>query len=207
MCFSATASFTAAGILGVIGAATLSKAKPHYHMLAAIPLLFATQQLFEGFLWLSFSQPLFTPFAQIFIYGFLWFAFAVWPLWIPLSVIFTQTTPTKRSLLFGSLFAGVIATLALVFFVLKSGATASIMNHHIFYHVNIPEQLWIPVSLLYLAATIAPFFIASIKSAKIFGTLLAISYTVSIYFYYDTMTSVWCFFAALLSIILFTMVG
>ena len=49
MCFSATASFSAASITGVIGVATLRQVKhPRELLLAAMPLLFAVQQAIEG---------------------------------------------------------------------------------------------------------------------------------------------------------------
>ena len=54
MCFSATASFSAASITAVIGIATLRQVKhPRELLLAAMPLLFAVQQAIEGALWVS----------------------------------------------------------------------------------------------------------------------------------------------------------
>ena len=61
MCFSATASFSAATVIGGIGAVTIWKtARPGYVRVlpfAAIPLLFAAQQVTEGFLWLEIVKP------------------------------------------------------------------------------------------------------------------------------------------------------
>jgi len=49
MCFSATASFSAGAILLGLGTLTLKSARrPRELVLAAIPLLFAIQQLIEG---------------------------------------------------------------------------------------------------------------------------------------------------------------
>jgi hypothetical protein len=56
MCFSATASFSAASITAVIGVATLWQVKHRRELLlAAIPLIFAFQQAIEGALWLHLS--------------------------------------------------------------------------------------------------------------------------------------------------------
>ena len=58
MCFSATASFGASAVLGVIGVAAVAKAKTKpQRLFASIPLVFAVQQLSEGFLWLSQNIP------------------------------------------------------------------------------------------------------------------------------------------------------
>ena len=55
MCFSATASFSAGAVLLGIGKLTVQSAHRRREMpLAAIPLLFAIQQLSEGVIWLTF---------------------------------------------------------------------------------------------------------------------------------------------------------
>ena len=57
MCFSATASFSAGAVLLGIGALTVKSSHRRREMpLAAIPLLFAIQQLTEGVIWLTFRH-------------------------------------------------------------------------------------------------------------------------------------------------------
>lgn len=60
MCFSATASFSAGALLLGIGALTLKSALATRQRralpFAAIPTLFAMQQLIEGVIWLTFAQ-------------------------------------------------------------------------------------------------------------------------------------------------------
>ena len=52
MCFSATASFSAGGVLLGLGMLTLKLAsRPRELPFAAIPRLFAIQQLNEGVIW------------------------------------------------------------------------------------------------------------------------------------------------------------
>ena len=62
MCFSASASFSAAALLLGIGALTLRSAlatrQPRALLFAAIPILFAIQQLIEGVIWLTFTDEL-----------------------------------------------------------------------------------------------------------------------------------------------------
>jgi hypothetical protein len=85
MCFSATASFSAAGILALAGAVTLSKARDvRERPLAAVPLVFALQQGIEGLLWRTVpaghqaGRTLATSFAIL--------AMVFWPVFIPLAV-------------------------------------------------------------------------------------------------------------------------
>ena len=86
MCFSAGASYSAAAMLGLGGIFILSQIKDKKQALfAAIPCIFAIQQLFEGFLWTSIGYNLSPVLQAIGMYGFLFFAIPFWPTWIPLS--------------------------------------------------------------------------------------------------------------------------
>lgn len=87
MCFSATASFLTAAALLPIGLETLRLARqrsPRLLPLAATPLLFAAQQAVEGWLWLG--QRGMAPVAVVMpaAITYLGFAFALWPVWLPL---------------------------------------------------------------------------------------------------------------------------
>ena len=53
MCFSATASFSAAAVCGAIGVLTVRRASRPDLMLALIPVIFALHQAFEGVVWLT----------------------------------------------------------------------------------------------------------------------------------------------------------
>ena len=54
MCFSATASFTAAVTLSALGAATLTQIRSRRELLlGSVPLLFSIQQFSEGLVWLT----------------------------------------------------------------------------------------------------------------------------------------------------------
>ena len=98
MCFSATASFSAAGMLAVAGAVTLSKAHdPKEWPLASVPLLFALQQGIEGMLWRTVpaghlaGRWLATSFAIL--------AMIVWPLFVPLAVGSAEKLEKRRPIL------------------------------------------------------------------------------------------------------------
>ena len=54
MCFSATSSFIASGVIGAIGIATLRHVRePRALLFAAVPMLFAVHQFTEGWVWLG----------------------------------------------------------------------------------------------------------------------------------------------------------
>jgi hypothetical protein len=97
MCFSASASFSAGVILSAIGVASIKKAQsPPHIFFASIPLIFAVQQITEGFVWLSLSNPTFVPLKQIATYNFLFFAQVVWPVWVPFSILKLEPKNRRR---------------------------------------------------------------------------------------------------------------
>ncbi|KTD57119.1 hypothetical protein Lsai_1723 [Legionella sainthelensi] len=54
MCFSASASFTAAGVIAAVGICSLLKARTYPLFLFALtPLFFAVQQALEGIVWIT----------------------------------------------------------------------------------------------------------------------------------------------------------
>ena len=107
MCFSATASFTAGVVLLGIGTMALKLAKhPREWALAAIPLLFAIQQLTEGVIWLTFryEAPLLnTVMTQV--YSF--FSHVLWPIYVPMAVLLIEPLGWRRRVLLAYVVAGV----------------------------------------------------------------------------------------------------
>lgn len=213
MCFSVTASFTASLALLVCGAAALKRAyEKKLRMIAAIPLLFAAQQGAEGFVWLSFVYPEFESIRLLSAYIFLGFAMIVWPLWIPIAIARFEDRRTYKRYI-PSFLAGGICALAFILYALLYPISVT-LNHHIVYNVDAYTHFgaWsmyinVTLSLLYVIATIVPFFIARNKILWLLGALGACAYFVSYIAYYKAFTSVWCFFAAIISLIVYWFVG
>lgn len=88
MCFSASASFGAGVILSVIGIASIKKVQsPSQIIFVSIPLIFAVQQIMEGFLWLALTNTHYAPLQKFTTYVFLFFAQVVWPFWVPYVIL------------------------------------------------------------------------------------------------------------------------
>jgi hypothetical protein len=51
----------------------------------------------------------------------------------------------------------------------------------------------------YVIATIAPLFVSSVRRMWVFGFMIAVSYLVASIFFSQYLISVWCFFAAIMS--------
>lgn len=204
MCFSANASFIAGAVLAGVGVASLSQIrKPAHLMFASIPLLFAIQQVCEGFVWLSLSDSNFSGWHTFAKYAFLFFAQIIWPFWIPLSFLRIERVPKRRKIIGYFLYAGIAASIMLTYRLLFSTAVALIDGCHISYQINGTKTLLIVTGILYIGAIVIAPFISSWKSAIALATANVVSLLVTQLFFEVYLVSVWCFFAAAQSVLVF----
>jgi len=199
MCFSAQASFGASAVLGIMGMYALRKAKQKEVFLAVIPLLFGIQQFFEGVVWITYAHPALHLTTTIATYSFCFFAFFFWPVWIPTTVLKMETNSAKNPFLYLLVALGSLISSVLVFSMIKNGISTSVSCSHINYDIFLPEIFEFPGAALYCIATIIPLFISSKKWLPLFGLLTLGSVAITYFFYSTYFTSVWCFFAAILS--------
>lgn len=203
MCFSATASFTASVALAILGLLACKQVK-HRAMLplACSPFMFALQQASEGFLWLSLTNPSWQSLQAITTYIFLFFALAWWPFWVPCVLMMLEPHILQRRILINLLTFGGFFSLYMLFCLGSYGATASLMQGHMYYAVTIPGEMYTFLGFLYLIPAVMPFFVSSIWGMNILGSMFTISYAISYYFYSMCFLSTWCFFTALLSMMI-----
>lgn len=200
MCFSATASFTASAVLGVVGAATLGKTKNRRAwLLSAVPLIFALQQFVEGLLWVSLkSWPIYVlPLTHVFLF----FALFFWPIYAPLMILFLEPSKIRRIIIaFFCVGGAVVGTMFYLDF-LKQPEAVRVVNKCLYY----PNQIFNPELLkyLYMLVTVGAGLISSRPIVKLFCLLVLVGSVVTYFFYAVNFTSVWCFFAAIISVILF----
>jgi len=201
MCFSATGSFALSGVLTLLGAASMARnsSKPH-RMFAAIPLLFAAQQAAEGTVWLTIAGDHHT-LNRVAVSVFLTIALVVWPTWLPFALRRIECSATRRRTLAALLVAGGVVAVCAVLLMVSFPPFARIAGHSISYDYagtgDAPKHLLL--LLAYVVPTVAPFFASSLHMARLLGSVLAASLLVSVLVKRDALTSVWCFFAAVLS--------
>src|ERR1044072_2070766 len=135
MCFSATASFTSGAILAAAGAVTLKTApKISQKFFGAIPLIFALQQITEGFLWLTLKGKIDPDWQQIITLTFIAIAQAFWPFWVPLSIALMEEKPVRKKILYGLTAIGGIIAITITYRLMYFPVYAAIEGHHIAYH-------------------------------------------------------------------------
>lgn len=201
MCFSAGASFGAGAILSVVGVASIRKAEsPSQIPFASIPFIFAVQQITEGFLWLSLTDPAYASLQQDATYNFLFFAQVVWPIWAPFAIM--KLEPKERQRTFEKVLVGIGAFVSvyLAYCLVSYHVEAKVVGYHVTYEQDYPSVLGRYGGLLYVVATVAPPFFSRIKRMWILGATVLISYVITTVLYTDYIVSVWCFFASIISI-------
>jgi hypothetical protein len=162
--------------------------------------MFGVQQVFEGVVWITQVNPEYALYNSIARYGFLFFAFFAWPLWIPFSLGHIETDEKRKKILFGLLSAGAVVSTLLAWGIITLGVTSAITCNHIQYVGIWPTVFQIPLTAWYCLATLGSFFVMKKKMFHIIGLLGVLAVIVTIMSYYQWFTSVWCFFAAILSV-------
>lgn len=201
MCFSASASFGAGVVLTVIGIASIKKAETRSQVVfASIPLIFAIQQITEGFLWLALSNPDFAMLRWPTTYIFLFFAQIVWPFWVPFSILKLEKEPRRKKTERVLMVIGAVVSLYLAYCLISFRVEAKIIGMHISYEQDYPAGLKRYGGILYIIATVTPPFFSSIKRMWTLGAAILISYFLTTIFYTDYIVSVWCFFASIISV-------
>lgn len=199
MCFSATASFTAGAILLGIGASTWRMARqPSDQPLAAVPVLFGLQQLVEGLVWIGLADGG-SPFSGLVTAIYAFFSHVLWPVYVPFATWLVESQRGRRRALGATLVCGVV----LGTFILARLAGDPLVAHATGGHLEyINRDTFGPAVMLpYLAITTGSLALSSRPYIRLFGLLTVGAFLVAYAIYAAWLISVWCFFAAALSAI------
>ncbi len=204
MCFSAEASFAGGAIISAIGVVVVTKVhKPSQILFACIPFFFGLQQYTEGILWLTIPNPGHGDLLKFSTYLFLIMADILWPVLIPLSVLLMEANEKKRKIIRLLLFTGLSVSAYYGYCLITHHVRPEISGFHIQYNSDFPDAMEYISFAVYLIATIPPLFVSSIKRTHFMGWLMLFSCAITAVFFTQFLTSVWCFFAALISAVIF----
>lgn len=206
MCFSATASFVAGSALIPLGGAACLQAwkvDRRYLTLAAFPALFGIQQSIEGHLWRSFDEPSMAV-SHAAAMAFLFFAYLLWLVLTPLAAFFIEDRVWLRRAFWGAAVAGGIFGLSLYLPLVfrPDWLSVELVHNSIQYDTRLIYDGVGSVTILrvvYAAVICLPLLASTARGVRTFGVLIAISVIVTFLFAVYAFTSVWCYFAALLS--------
>lgn len=208
MCFSSTASFSSGILLAATAIASFVQAKNRQQkVLAGIPLIFSVQQFTEGVLWMSLLHSSWHQWRNTATYAFLIFAQAVWPVYIPLSMLLFERVLQKQRVIFFLLLYGLALSSYTIYALWQYPEYAFAEHHHIRYVLGFAlAQQWY-YGLLYFLPTILSPIISSKKDLRWLGYLFLISYAATRLLFHFYEISVWCFFGAIISFVVFIIIN
>ncbi len=207
MCFSASASFAASGLTAVAGVVALTGARqPAHRLLAGMPLFFALQQLAEGVVWLASSGRVDAAWQAPATVTFLLAARVLWPAWVPLMVRAVEEDPGRRRVLSVLLALGVLESVLGGYALVAFPVAADIVGDHVRYGIGAPVLFRVPVDVLYYLVTVPPLLVSGIRMLRAIGLVMVAALILSKLLYHEYFISVWCFFAALISVLVVVVV-
>jgi len=183
----------------VAGVLTIAKAKKKKELpLASVPLLLGIQQAIEGVVWISFGKPILNMIAT---YAYVFFSHILWPIFIPLSVLLIEKDPRRKRILGLFLAIGLGVGLYIAYFIGLNSVTSCIIDRSIGY--NSMTLYPLVTTAVYVTIVCGSLLVSSYRMMNIFGLTLFGSFAVAAWFFVNVFFSVWCFFAAILSVLIY----
>ncbi len=210
ICFSSPASFAAAVVLLPLGAIAIQQTRrrqrPELLPLAMMPILFGLQQAMEGLVWLALEAGASPVGVRPFALSYLFFAFALWPSWIPwvaLSMARGRLRPRLQVLLRALSLGGLLLGLGLWLPLLiePSRLSTAVQGHSIAYSARLllSGEAGAIARGLYLLVIVLPFLLLPSPRLRLFALALLSTGILADWYAHHAFTSVWCFLSALLS--------
>jgi hypothetical protein len=201
MCFSASASFAVgAGLLGPGYYAINRTNSPGMLLFACTPILFSFHQIAEGSLWLSLTYADFASWYKPALYGYSFISQPLWPIWVPLTMWLMETDQRRKKIIFYFLLLGCASSLYMFYCLINYNITAVVEHHHIRYYRDFPYlNIMRPINFLTIAVT--P-FLSTLRHTKLLASVMMGALIMTYIFFTNYLISVWCFFAAILSLLI-----
>lgn len=202
MCFSATANFVGSGVIGAVGAATLSQVRRAREVpFAALPLLFAVHQLIEGFVWLGLDGRLSSSVLRGAAAAYVLYAQGLLPLLVPLGIWSLEVKPRQRRRMLAFVALGALLSLYTLWALTAYDTRVYVRGHSIVYDNPGTEHGLLAVP--YVIATCGAMFLSGYPYIVWFGALNAVGVIVTMWIKARAFTSIWCAYAAVVSVVIY----
>jgi hypothetical protein len=134
------------------------------------------------------------------------FAHIVWPFWITLSALLLENRAARKKILQALFVVAILLSGSEIYYMAVTPIIAEISGHHVKYLFEYPPTYVLVTDIVYGLVTIVPCFVSSVKRMWLLGFCFTASLLFSALFYQTHLLSVWCFFAAVLSIIIYLII-
>ena len=200
MCFSAEADFAVAAVVAPVGVAALRAApRPRALPLAALPLLLALHQVTEGVVWLGLEGSASAGLQDAATLTYLAFAQVVLPVLVPLSILLIEPDRGRRTWMAALLAVGAAVAARFTWILASNPIGAQALDNVIVYDTD--WEFGYVVAAGYVLATCGPALIASSRTLRWFGVASLAGLLLASIVRYSAVTSIWCVYAALISVL------
>ena len=202
MCFSPQADFTAGAVITVVGIETLRRVRVRRELIVgALPLLLGIHQLVEGFVWFGLRGEVSPSLGDTAKQTYIIFAHAILPALVPFG--FTLLEPDRRRArwMWPLVGLGVLLGAYLLWQVTAYPVGAQQQARCIDYTTHTPNDALIGV--LYVVVTCGPALMSSRRHLRWFGVVSLVGVIAAAIVRVDELTSLWCVYVALVSVLIF----
>jgi hypothetical protein len=134
-------------------------------------------------------------------YFYTFFSHVLWPVYVPFAVLMIEPPGPRRTGLNAFLAAGLAVGAYLLYILVAFPVVSRPTGEHVEY---LSPHFFAALSMtMYLLATTVSLLLSSHRAVKVFGVLALFSFGAAWYFYAIWFISVWCFFAALMSLVIY----
>ena len=202
MCFSPEADFAAGAVITAVGVQTLRRVRtPRELVIGSLPLLFGLHQLVEGFVWLGLRGQVSGGVGNAAKDVYIVYAHAVLPALVPLGFLLLEPDRHRARLLWPLVGLGALLGSYMLWQVTAYPVGAQELAHCINYTTHTPNDYLIAV--LYVAVTCVPALLSSRPYLRWFGLLSLVGVLATAVVRVDELTSLWCVYVALVSVLIF----
>ena len=202
MCFSPGADAVVGGIVVGIGVDALRHVRePKQILVASLPLLFGLHQLDEALVWLGLQGRISESVERVGIWVYVLFALAALPVLVPIAVLAVERSPGRKRLIGALAALGIAVGVSLAVAVFHGSVNAVIDGRHISYDVSALQRGG-QITALYVVAACGALIASSHRDLSTLGLLNLIAVPVLMWMTVSGFISLWCFWAAIVSVLI-----
>lgn len=169
-----------------------------------IPAVFSVHLFTSAVVWLGLESDLPEEFLAIAKFSYLFIAFVFWPTYIPLALIPVEHDRRRRIALSVLSACGIFVSVSYLQAILKGNGVATLEHLYVDFHVNNVSAL---IGGLYFASTCGSALVSSNRRIFVWGIANLIIVLSLIASENHGLPSLWCFWAATTSILIWNIVS
>ena len=202
MIFFAILNFTLSGAIILVGILTLMKvSQPKEVVFATLPLFFGLHQFTQGFVWLGMQNLISDRALEMAEMAFVFYAKGFLQFWVPLAIWMLEPSGWRKNIVGLLVLLGGGLTAYSLWALTTGPVHVYVLNHALVYET--PKTNYFLLGIGYVLTTIGALVLSSSISIRLFGWLNFIGLTLVWMLKPYAFTSLWCLYAAAVSVLLY----